>query len=158
MPLGKGSGREGKLNPQLIKEIVSYIREGVKLRAAGHLAGVSYTTMSNWLDRGQLEIPSVYHDLYVSVRHAEAALQERLVKKWVDKLEDEPDGYKGLSQFLERRFPQEWGKALEINAQVSTDVSKSDEFQKLLATVEELLTPEQQLELSKRLSDESTED
>jgi hypothetical protein len=117
--------------------------------------GVSFKLARRWRDQGQvddsMETDSCYRLFYTELEKAESELEQRMVSKWTAALESKEDGWKGIMQFLEKRFRDEWGKApVEINASV-IDIRKSPEFKTLVAMILQTVPADKQVELSEYL-------
>jgi len=146
------------LNEDNIAKVAGFIRRGVPFKAACNIAGIHSAKIYDWMKQGELDhsmgSDSRYSQFFLAVKEAEGNLEERLVSKWVNSLEKKEDGWKGIKEFLEKRFKDEWGKApTEINAHV-LDLRKAPEFTELVRMIMATLPPEKQIELSELLAHE----
>ena len=61
-----------------------------------------------------------YREFWEAVTRAELEAEARLVAQWQQHM---PNDYRAIRDFLERRFPERWGKAAQASATVRVDVS-----------------------------------
>lgn len=114
------AGRPTKLTDDLAAKIVQVIRAGNYREVAARFAGVAPETLTRWLTRGEKEKCGVYATFRQSVLEAEEAAEiesvgciRRLVK----------DGdLKAATWYLERKFPERWGRKDHLRAEVKSQV------------------------------------
>lgn len=103
-------GRHEKLTSELIEQVKSYISAGNCVKAVCQYIGVSESTWFRWIERGEKETGSIYYDFLESVRSAESAAEIRAVTGIVAAGKKD---WKALAWFLERKYPEKWGKKKE---------------------------------------------
>jgi hypothetical protein len=99
-----------------------------------------------------LDISTSHRDFYEAVKKAEADLEHRLTERWVKALEFDDDGWKGIENYLSKRFKDDWGKSpVEIHQSV-TDLRKTPEFNEIIKLIMEYVPDDKQVELSDKLN------
>ena len=103
-------GRNTKLTPDVQELIVKHLLEGLSLRRAAPLAGVTYKTAYNWLNRGREDEEGVFADFADDVDEAESHHQRGLIT-WIIKSADKKHGINPapLQWLLEKRYQYEFG-------------------------------------------------
>lgn len=97
-----------KLTPELIEKMIPAIEVGNYIETVCQAHGISKNTYYLWLKKGEsAKTKTIYRYFYDAVRNAEARAEARLIEEWREKLQDSPKDYK---DFLERRYPERWGK------------------------------------------------
>lgn len=111
-------GRKPKLTPARQNKIVEALRRGNTRRAAARLAGIGQSTLSLWLAKGRegTKGDDRYVDLLARVTKAEAEAESRMVETIV---EASVDTWQAAAWYLERRYPDDFGK--RIRADISVD-------------------------------------
>ena len=102
-----GRGRPTKLTPDTQKTIVSYLRKGNTVEAAATAAGVHRVTLHEWLARGRTELSGPHVEFLAAVEQAQAMAHVNAVERLQKGAEKD---WKAALAFLERRYPDEWGK------------------------------------------------
>lgn len=105
------AGRPTKLDDLVCKRIVDAIAEGCTRAGAAKAAGVSRTSVQEWLARGRDGEPE-YADFADKVRAAEGKIENRVVSALLQAVEG---GHVGAMMFwLERRRHEDWGKRDQV--------------------------------------------
>lgn len=97
------------LDAERCNAILQYLAEGNRLIVALRAAGVTHECFRLWENRVKAadpDVPSDIADFIGKVRVAEAASEVTAVRE----LRSGRPGWQGSAWFLERRFPQRWGK------------------------------------------------
>ena len=91
------------------KAILEALRKGHTLTHAAALAGVDRDTVYDWLARGAkaADEDSEYRKFAEAYLKANAAIADFAIEKIKAAM---PDDWRAASTFLERRFPDEYGK------------------------------------------------
>ena len=105
------SGRPTRLTPEVQQKLIQAIATGNTRRTAAAYAGVSITTLEEWLARGKGTAPraqtKIYADFADAVEKAEAdavATSVALIRQASQR------NWTAAAWWLERRYPQEWGR------------------------------------------------
>ena len=101
------SGRPTKLTPEVQQRIVDALRDGNYREAAVACAGIDYKTFCNWMRRGQQEKAGRYFQFFRAVQQAEHEAEREMVARWKAHM---PESWQAIRDFLERRFPDRWGR------------------------------------------------
>jgi transposase len=98
--------RKTKLTPEVQERLCSAVRAGNYLQAACAYAGISVQTLSTWVKRGR-ERRQPYLDFLETLQKAKADAEVAVVALWRQQI---PDNWQAARAFLERRFPDRWGR------------------------------------------------
>lgn len=129
---GKGGGRPSKLTPKTVKTICDNIELGVPYEYACIAAGIHYTTMRDWINKGEDELARVasnpafsirkeyqkYIDFSNAIKEAEAAgiaYNLKCIKKAASGDEDNRPQWQAGAWLLERRHPEQFAKHEKID-------------------------------------------
>jgi len=96
-----------KLTPELIEKIIPSIEAGNYVETVCQAHGVHRTTYYKWIKKGEKAKSGIYRYFFDTVKLAEARAEQKLIEEWREKLQVSPTNYK---DFLERRYPERWGK------------------------------------------------
>ena len=96
-----------KLTPELIEKMIPAIEIGNYIETVCQAHGIDKSTYYKWIKKGEKAKSGIYRHFFHSVRNAEARAEARLIEEWREKLQVSPTNYK---DFLERRYPERWGK------------------------------------------------
>ena len=106
-------GRKTKLTPEVQDLICQAIRAGNYARVAAAYAGITEATYYNWLKRGETAKSGLYFDFFEAVKKAEADAQTRnvaIIQQAAKKT------WQAAAWWLERKFPNDWGKQVQEQA------------------------------------------
>jgi hypothetical protein len=120
------AGRKSKLSDQVKEKVTKAVSAGNFLVTASEYAGVSVSTISNWMQRGEdaaerrdggKRVPKSerkYLDFFIAIRTARNEVEARNV---VTVSRQATNDWRAAAWFLERSFPQRWGKktAMELS-------------------------------------------
>jgi hypothetical protein len=95
--------RPTKLTAAVQTRLCTAIAAGNSYRVACRGVGVDYVTFWRWLRRDQ----PAFRKFRKAIRQAEAQAEMRLVALWQAQI---PTNWQAARDFLERRFPQRWGR------------------------------------------------
>lgn len=120
-------GPKFKITPILVQGIVAFIKLGHFRSAAAKKFGLSESTLRKWLKTGYqhnvLDYQnSIYRQLFLGVMEAESDVEARAVAAIlsVGQLEDP----KHLEWYLERKYPQRWGRGRGELEQLKREVAE----------------------------------
>ena len=100
-------GRRSKLTPKTQDKIVSAIRAGNYAVVAAEYAGISESSFYAWLQRGRERGTGPYAEFLEAVKEAEREAEVRAVAMIQKQM---PENWTAAMTFLERKFPQRWGR------------------------------------------------
>lgn len=108
----KKPGRPTLLNPSRQATLLRAIEEGLPLKEAAEIAGISYDTLNHWTNRGQREsAPPEYRQFCQLLRRSQAvamqvnvsAIREAAKRDW-----------RAAAWILERRFPADFARQQQV--------------------------------------------
>jgi len=153
---GDKRGRNYKLNPKMVEQIVELIRAGNYARTACEAVGISEQTYYTYLNRGKREATrrqrltdlghpvddngeGIFLEFLEAVKRAEAESESVAVMHVRRAMSD---SWQAAMTYLERKHPDRWGRR-DKNINVNVDASKQLDLTKLdddqLEKLEELL-------------------
>ncbi len=106
--------RPTKLTPERQAKLVEVIAAGNYYETACQAAGVDYSTFRNWMIRGEEETHGKYREFFEALTRAEAEAEMQAVAIWHKAM---PDDWRAAQMFLERRYPERWGKQSRLDVQ-----------------------------------------
>ncbi len=110
--------RPSKLTPEVQKRLTEAIKAGNYYEAACGFAGIGYSTFRRWMLRGEKAKSGKYRQFWEAVTRAELEAEVRMVAQWQKHM---PEDYRAIRDFLERRYPDRWGRR-NLNIEHSGDV------------------------------------
>jgi DNA-binding transcriptional MerR regulator len=130
----RATGRPSKLSPEVQKIIVTAVSRGMYYEAAASLAGVTYATLRNWYNRGEVEAerrssPRVksgtrkwereqpYFEFFDALKKAQATAQYNALRT-IDTASNSGT-WQAAAWLLERRHPDQFGRRDRIDANVA---------------------------------------
>ncbi len=122
--------RPSKLTPEVTKRLTEAIRAGNYYEAACGYAGIGYSTFRAWMVRGEEAKSGKYREFMESIKKAEQEAEVRMVAMWQKHM---PDNWQAIATFLERRYPDRWGRrnlniehSGEIGIKIVDDINDGD--------------------------------
>jgi hypothetical protein len=122
--------RPSKLTPEVTKRLTEAIRAGNYYEAACGYAGLGYSTFRAWMVRGEEAKSGKYREFMESIKKAEHEAEVRMVAMWQKHM---PDNWQAIATFLERRYPDRWGRKRldiehggEIGIKIVDDIDDED--------------------------------
>lgn len=119
-------GRPSKFTPEVKNTICDYISAGNYIDTSCRLAGVDYTTFRGWVVRGEQEGKGEYFDFLRQVRLAEAQAEAERVRLILQA--GRLDDWKANAWYLERKYPERWGKKEQLDAKVQSQHTEIKEY------------------------------
>ena len=105
-------GRPSKLTPEVTKRLTEAVRAGNYYEAACAYAGIHHSTFRKWMQKGETAKSGKFREFFEAVTRAEYEAEVRMVALWQKHM---PEDYRAIRDFLERRYPDRWGrKRLDI--------------------------------------------
>lgn len=135
-----GPGRKSIISKLIIGKIAGAVSVGTDKKAAGYLAGVGYSTLKDWIAKGEAAIAEydasedpaatmhesdlLYVDLVYELRKAEAQDREVLFKTLREYGTDNDPRVRGpavraLMFVAERKYPEDFGQRMKVDGEVS---------------------------------------
>ncbi|MFY9134057.1 MAG: hypothetical protein WBL79_02815 [Bacillota bacterium] len=96
--------------------LVQAIEAGNYYEAACGYAGITYTTFRNWMIKGENAKSGTYREFFEAITRAETVAEVRMVAQWQQHM---PEDYRAIRDFLERRFPERWGRKDKVQQEIS---------------------------------------
>lgn len=110
------AGRPSKLTSEVKARLVQAIEAGNYYEAACGYAGITYTTFRNWMIKGENAKSGKYREFFEAITRAETVAEVRMVAQWQQHM---PEDYRAIRDFLERRFPERWGRKDKVQQEIS---------------------------------------
>lgn len=109
-------GRHTKLTPERQEAILDGIRAGLTIDRACQRAGISHATYYNWKTKGLTQSSGIYVDFVDVLTRAEIEVEQRMLTQI--QLQSAHD-WRAAVAFLEKRFPERYGKQIQQQVQLS---------------------------------------
>jgi transposase len=119
-------GRPSKFTPEIKQSICEHISAGNYLDTACRLAGVDYTTFRGWMVKGEQEGKGDYFEFLRQVRLAEAQAEAERVRLILNA--GKYDDWKANAWYLERKYPERWGKKEQLDAKIQSQHTETKEY------------------------------
>ncbi|MEP9408553.1 hypothetical protein ABKP09_19740 [Peribacillus frigoritolerans] len=110
------TGRKTKLTPELIGECYELLKEGHYAKTVYQYLGISEATWYRWLSEGELEEEGLRKEFRETVKKAEMEAEIRNLK-FIQ--EAAITDWKAAMTYLERKFPDRWGRRERVDANVT---------------------------------------
>ncbi len=110
--MGEKRGRPTKLTEKTIERLTQALRIGATRESACAYAGIDYSTFCKWMKKGESARSGRFFDFFQAVRRAELEAELACIRAWTAKI---PDDWRAAKEFLERRFPERWGRSISIS-------------------------------------------
>lgn len=108
----KKPGRPTLLNPTRQAALLSAIEEGLPLKEAAEIAGISYNTLNHWQNRGANEsAPPEFRQFCQLLRRSQALAMQVNVSAIRDAAKRD---WRAAAWILERRFPADFARQQQI--------------------------------------------
>jgi transposase len=137
-------GKPTKLNLKLQEAICKHIASGMYPSKAAILEGLGERTYYTWMQRGREEKQGKYKHFQQAVKKAESVAETVYLEQIRKASTGEETGnpvWQAAAWYLERRYPDEWGRRERVDVNQSTEINhhvKIDifaEIKKLEATL-----------------------
>jgi hypothetical protein len=122
----KTRGRPTKFNKEIAETIINLVAQGNYFDTACKVAGIDYTTFRNWIIKGEEEQKGQFYDFFNAIKRAEAEAEAKRVELILraGMVED----WKANAWYLERRYPEKWGKVDRLEANVKSENTQKQEY------------------------------
>lgn len=107
---GRPSKAEQLLTPEMLQEVGLLLAEGNYKETVADFLGVDRKTWWRWEQRGEVEPNSIYAEFCHIVKKSMAVAEILLLRE----IRFGGEGWQSKAWISERRFPQRWGKRLDI--------------------------------------------
>ena len=104
-------GRSSKLTPEIAQRILDCVRAGNYLETSAAYAGISKSSLFNYIRLGKRQSRGKYRDFLEAVERAQAEAEVRDV---VTVERASKTDWKAAAWRLERKFPARWGRRVEV--------------------------------------------
>lgn len=119
-------GRPSKLNDETTEKLCYYISQGNYFDTACKLVGIDYSTFRAWIVKGEEEGKGRFFDFSEAIKRAEAEAEAKRVELILKagKYQD----WKANAWYLERKYPDRWGKVDRLEAHVKSEHTQKQEY------------------------------
>ena len=132
-------GRTDKLTPARQQALVERIKAGAPYETATKSIGIGYTTFRRWMLRGEAAESGRFRDFYEAITQAEHECEVRMIAQWQGQM---PKDWRAIRDFLERRFPDRWGKRVshgfDPSQPLKVQMTREEQLQGLASLIEEI--------------------
>lgn len=104
--------RPTKLTPERRQRLVEAIEAGSYYETACTYAGIDYSTFRLWMVKGEAQKKGKYYEFFEAITRAEADAEAHAVEIWRAAM---PNDWRAAQTFLERRYPQRWGRQTRLD-------------------------------------------
>lgn len=125
MTTTKKRGRPNKLTIEMQNKLCAYIAEGQYITTACRLVGVDYATMRRWILQGEQDMSGKFYEFQEAISQAEALAEAERVKLILQA--GKYDDWKANAWYLERKFPEKWGRKDRIDSHVTSEHTERKE-------------------------------
>lgn len=113
----KKPGRPTLLNPTRQAALLEAIEQGMPLKHAAAVAGMSYDTLNAWQKRGENEsAPPEFRQFCQLLRHSQAVAMQVHLSSICDSAKRD---WRAAAWMLERRFPEDFARQQQLEHSVS---------------------------------------
>ena len=110
------AGRQTKLTPELIEEAYELMKEGHYARTVLQYLGIGEATWYRWLSEGEQEEEGLKREFREAIKKAETEAEIRNVKFLQEAAITD---WKAAMTYLERKFPERWGRRERVDANLT---------------------------------------
>lgn len=125
MTTTKKRGRPNKLTKEMQDKLCAYIAEGQYITTACRLVGVDYATMRRWILQGEQDMSGKFYEFQEAISQAEALAEAERVKLILQA--GKYDDWKANAWYLERKFPEKWGRKDRVDSHVTSEHTERKE-------------------------------
>lgn len=114
-----GGEKLSKLVKETTETLLDAVASGVHLETAAKSVGLHPKTVRRWISRAEEDIEANRSSEYVTflaeLYKAESLIESSAVASWSRYFEGEQGDWRAIATYLERRFPDRWGKKSEVH-------------------------------------------
>ena len=129
-------GRPTKLNDEVTEKVVTAIKAGSYVETAAAFAGVSKSTLYDWLKRGANQKEGIYREFSAAVEQALAHADIRDIG--IIATAAQKGVWQAAAWRLERKHPDQWGRRQVIQVGTGDEIMRTQEIDLSLYTDQEL--------------------
>ena len=107
----KVKGRKSKLITELIEKVSNEIEKGNYQKVVARKCGVGESTFYAWMEKAEGGVGGQFQELLESVKKASAVAESRAIQTILA-----DDSWQSKAWYLDRRFPERWGRKDRLNA------------------------------------------
>ena len=126
--LKKPTGRETKLNKEIIEEILSYLKLGFSVNDTCEAVGITKQTFFRWKKQGKADkengIKSDFCDFCDSIKTAKHSVKKFMLSKIVQTAKEK---WEAAAWWLERNFPEDYSLKPELRTLKNKSKTKNVE-------------------------------
>lgn len=124
----KKTGRETKLNKEMIEKIARYIELGFTIKDTCEAVGINKDTFFEWKRQGKSDkengIKSDFSDFSDSIKKSKHSIKELMLSKIVQTAKEK---WEAAAWWLERNFPEDYSLRPELRKTKTKNKSKNVE-------------------------------
>jgi hypothetical protein len=120
-------GRPTKLNEELTEKLCYYISQGNYFDTSCKLVGIDYSTFRAWIVKGEEDGKGRFFDFSEAIKRAEAEAEAKRVEM-ILKAGGLGGDWKANAWYLERKYPDRWGKVDRLEAHVKSEQTQKQEY------------------------------
>lgn len=123
----KTKGRPTKLTDEIQAQLYYLISEGNYFDTSCQIVGIDFGTFRNWLIRGEQEGKGPFFNFFKAIKKAEAEAEAKRVEL-ILKAGGAGGDWKANAWYLERKYPDRWGKVDRLEANVKNENTNKQEY------------------------------
>lgn len=125
---GRGRPQLDVMNHELVEPLCEYLEEGMGFKEACALVGVAGTTVRKWVNAGQKDLAAnrATDNAEFAYRVTQAMAEaKRLRIDALNRAAEHPAFWAAAAWWLERRYPQEFGRQDRVNMSINGNLQLS---------------------------------
>lgn len=109
-----------KLTPELVAQAAKMIAEGCYVETVAQALGIHKSTWYEWIKKGEEEEAGIYRDFADAIKKATPQAEIKAVEGVLKAGRE--GNWQALAWFLERRFPERYGRRDRVSLEQSGEV------------------------------------
>jgi hypothetical protein len=134
--------RPSKLTPEMIETFAEWVRIGNTITNSARLCRVDYSTVLDWMQRGEAGDTPLHQAFYEAVIQADSQAEARAVAQW-QKINQDTNDYRAVQGLLTHRHKWAAPSKVEISGPDGGPIKTNIDLDKL--SVEELKSLEEMM-------------
>lgn len=110
-PVKRGRGQPSKLTPERRQKFTDSLKVGNTVECAAAYAGIGYTTVHRWMNKGEAQTRGEYRDFWNTVNEARAEAETGAVANIRKAM---PKQWGAAAWYLEHSNPLKWGPRIKV--------------------------------------------